>query len=211
MEEKTQVEECKVSFFPSMYDCNGNERHKQNPFHQKTEFQNLPTTHESKSNTDLNKQLPNAEIQTINGNSIMVDETQSQGFKHRLDDVTTDVSEEDTKAIYVPNIKLKCWNKAKLDNLARQNAHKGCPSQACDCINRLRQFYSKITLGSKVDTTHDIPDALANREVCKAGARPPPPGFSTMDAGPALHAGIDFLNPPCVQSVGNRAGTQNVK
>ena len=193
-----------------MYDHSGNEKAKQNPFHQKAEFQNLPTTYESNCNTDLNDKLPNAATQTIDGNSIMVDETQSQGFKLRLNEATTEASIQDTKAC-ISNRKPKYWNKAKMDNLARQNAHKVCPSQACDCINRLRQFYSKITLGSKVDATQDIPDALANREVHKIGARPPPPGFSTMDAGPALHAGIDFLNPPCVQPVGNGACTQNMK
>lgn len=199
LEEKTQVEEdCKVSFFPSMYDCDGNERDKQNPFYQKG-FQSLPKTCDASGKTHLNE--------SMNENTMMMDRAKSPEFKLQVNETMEDIKDSKPSA---PNKKLKCWNKAKMD-MAKQSAHKVCSSQVCEGKNRLKYLYSRITLGSKTDASQDRPETSANREVHKGGVRPLcPPGFNTIGDDSAMQSGMYFLNPLFVEPAGSRASAQNV-
>ena len=190
-----------------MYDCNGNNKNKVNAFCQKG-FQNDPMTLET-SKAHMNEQTLCDENQTLNENSITIDETQSQGFKLNFDEGKAVVNVQEAKPS-IPPTKLKCWTKAKMENMAKLCSNKGC-SHASDSINRLKNFYSKISLSSKADAAEGIPDSYGTGGLQKIGTRSPPPGFNTMDIGPAVHAGIDFFNPSCFDSEEYKTITQNVK
>ena len=196
------MEKCTVSFFPSMYDCNGNEGGKESSLYHKG-FQNRPKNSETSFDAHLNEQLP-PENQTIHDKPNIEEETQDHGWfgqenNNQCNEAKDDFSDPEETYAYNPASKFKCWTKAKMDNYAK---HSGNSRSACDCVNRLRSLYSRITVRPKPDDTEGITDSPGTRGVYKVGARPPPPGFNATETGPAVQAGFDFFNPPCFEPTG---------
>lgn len=177
-----------------MYDSNGNDGNKERSLHQKG-FLNQPKNSETNCKANPIEQLSPVK-QTINESSIMKDETQNQtGCNATVNKVTTQKNNGEQTKHALPSTKLKCWTKAKMDHIARHGGYTNTGS-ACDRITKVRQFYTRITLGNKADATGGITGV---------NVTPPPPGFNTTDTGPAMHAGIDFLNPSCFEPAVNTA------
>ncbi|XP_078380490.1 uncharacterized protein LOC144663419 isoform X3 [Oculina patagonica] len=82
-----------------------------------------------------------------------------------------------------------------------KNGFKGWRTTECESIKRLRNFYTRIGLGSKANAAEDITEECLQRSFGEAEgftkiteSKRPPPGFNTTDVdnGFAMLAGIDF-------------------
>ena len=173
-------EEGKITFFPSMYEGSGYQKCKEKPLTARG-FDNLPVTTKENSNSEQvclsNKaERPNEE-----------DGAETQRSKASLNEALPNLNRQDHKE---PARLLKCWNKARKENMARNFAQ----TQSDEGINLIKYFRSRLLTGSKIEASQDTPDASANREAYKAVPRPPPPGFETNGAGFAVLIGINGQN-----------------
>ena len=187
-----------------MYEGNGKERCKGKPSPDKA-VQNLPTTSKDNCNSvSIDEEQQNGSKHNTNNRPNQEDGTPIQETRASPSEALPDLAKQESK-LSVSNRRFKCWNKAKMDNMARYGALKGsCYPQTDDCINRLKNVCSRITVGSKTEAAQNPPDANnGNREVYKAVPRSPPPGFETTGTGFAVHAGIDASKSSCVESAGN--------
>ncbi len=86
-----------------------------------------------------------------------------------------------------------------------KNGFKGWHNTECESIKRLRNFYTRIGLGSKANAAEDITEECLQLSFGEAESfkktmskitesKRPPPGFNTTDSstGLAMLAGIDF-------------------
>lgn len=191
LEVKTVIkeEEGKITFFPSMYEGSGYQKCKEKPLTARG-FDNLPVTTKENSNSEqvcLSNQAerPNEE-----------DGAQTQRSKASLNEALPNLNRQDHKE---PARLLKCWNKARKENMARNFAQ----TQSDEGINLIKYFRSRLLTGSKIEAAQDTPDASANREAYKAVPRPPPPGFETNGAGFAVLIGMNGSKHAHVAPAGN--------
>lgn len=172
-----------------MYEGSGYQKCKEKPLTARG-FDNLPATTKENSASEqvcLSNQAerPNEE-----------DGAQTQRSKASLNEALPNLNRQDHKE---PARILKCWNKARKENMARNFAQ----TQTDEGINLIKYFRSRLITGSKIEAAQDTPDASANREAYKAVPRPPPPGFETNGAGFAVLIGINGSKHAHVAPAGN--------
>ena len=186
LEEKHKVEECKVSFFPSMYEAsNGTQGYRSSPSPWNG-FQKEPTNTPKNCPTDLNERhLPRNT--TTNETSVIKDDNEVKVQKNN-----------DMKPT-LPRKKLTCWEIAQrrvhIAKLCR-NRNTGSP---CDDINRVRRPYNGFAHGYKTDS----PTSSPPQEIR------PPPGFNFIDNEAAMRAGIDFFKLESCQPAGKMDSSPN--
>ena len=196
LEEKHKVEECKVSFFPSMYEASNGIQGYRSSSSPWNGFQKERTSTPTNCPIDLDEQHL-ARNTTTNETSVIKDDNQNQAAQNITFNEVKVQKNDDLKPT-LPRKKLTCWEIAQrrvhIAKLCR-NRNTGSPS---DPINRVRRPYNGFAPGYKTDFPTSSPQGIR-----------PPPGFNFIDNEAALRAGIDFFKLESCQPEGKAHSSSN--